>query len=590
MSKKRTRSAGYASGTAAASRPAPAAPPAAGPRSNRLPYGVAAGIALLVFLWAYSPVIRTGFLFDDTNQRFALPTEAGQPLSKWIGPVRPVLMFSYWMNVQISRESTLSYHVFNLSIHALAAVLVFLAVCKLLEWAAAGAALRTPLAAFGAALFLLHPLQTESVAYISGRSEALSGMLALASLTAFLYRKTEAISWPVTLAVLALFGAAVLSKEQAVVVPFVLLLTDFWWNPGFSLKGIFRNWKLYALCAAGGLAAVALFWKLILGVGTGGSAGFGMKDLGPYQYLCTQFRALWVYIANFVLPLNLNLDWEFSISRGIFDRGSILGLLALAALAAAAWRYRARFQLASYGYFLFLIFLLPTSSILPIKDPIADRRMYLPMIGLILIALDFLLRWRIDRKALAALCAAVLLAMVGLTYARVQLWSDPVALWEDTARKSPGKSRVHFQLAQAYFDAQQFDRASIEFEKAARIEKPDYALLLDWGLALDSLHQPAQALDKLRQAAALEPKAHVYTQIGKVYAGQQQWKEAMEAFNTAQTLDPNFTPTYAYKGLVRLATGDIAGGVQECRHALEIDANFQPARDCLATAQRLISQ
>ena len=61
----------------------------------------------------------------------------------------------------------------------------------------------------------------------------------------------------------------------------------------------------------------------------------------------------------------------------------------------------------------------------------------------------------------------------------------------------------------------------------------------------------------------------------------------MEAFNTAQSLDPNFTPTYAYKGLVHLATGDIAGGVQECRHALQIDANFQPARDCLATAQRL---
>ena len=587
MSKKAARAAGHRSPSAAVSRPVPPTPAAAAPRWNRLPYALPAGIALLVFLWAYSPVIRTGFLFDDTNQRFALPTEAGQPLSKWIGPVRPVLMFSYWMNVQISKESTLSYHVFNLAIHALAAVLVFLALRRLMEWAAIDAAVRTPLAVFGAALFLLHPLQTESVAYISGRSEALSGVLALASLTAFLYRKTKAISWPVTVAVLALFGAAMLSKEQAVVIPLVLLLTDFWWNPGFSLQGIVRNWKLYALCAAGGLAAVALFWKLILGVGTGGSAGFGMKDLGPYQYLCTQFRALWVYIGNFLLPLNLNLDWEFPISRGIFDRGSILGLLPLAALAAAAWRYRARFKLASYGYFLFLIFLLPTSSILPIKDPIADRRMYLPMIGLILIALDFLARWRVGRKPLAALCAAVVLGMAGLTHLRAQQWSDPIAIWEDTARKSPDKSRVHFQLAQAYFDAQQFDRASIEFEKAAQLEKPDYALLLDWGLALDGLHQPAKALEKLRQAAALEPKAHVYTQIGKVYAGLQQWKLAMEAFNTAQSLDPNFTPTYAYKGLVHLATGDIAGGVQECRHALQIDANFQPARDCLATAQRL---
>ena len=83
----------------------------------------------------------------------------------------------------------------------------------------------------------------------------------------------------------------------------------------------------------------------------------------------------------------------------IFDRGAILGLAGLLALAAVAWRYRRSFPLAGYGYFVFLVLLSPTSSILPIKDPIADRRMYLPMLGLILIAIDLLRRLKVDRKA-----------------------------------------------------------------------------------------------------------------------------------------------------------------------------------------------
>lgn len=555
------------------------------PRPSGVPYAAAA-VASLVLIWAYSPVMHTGFLFDDTNQRFARP-EASDPLRAWIGPVRPVLMFSYWLNVQISSQDTFSYHLVNLAIHAIAAILVFFVIRRLMEWAGTDPSSRAWMAGFGALLFLFHPLQTESVAYIAGRSEALSGMCAAASIALFVYRRSEAISWTEVPLVLLAFGAALLSKEQAVVVPAVLLLTDYWWTPGFSFKGIVRNWKLYALMAAGGLAGVALFWKMILGAGTNGSAGFGIRDFTWYQYLFTQFRALFVYIANFVLPLNLNLDWQFPISRTILDHGSIAGLAVLAGLTLAAWHYRVRFRLASYGWFLFLVLLLPTSSILPIKDPVADRRMYLPMIGLILIAIEFLGRWKVERKTVAALCGCILVVMTGLTHARAMVWSDAVTLWEDTVAKSPGRSRPHFQLAMAYYDQGKFDRAVAEFEKAAALEKPDVQLLLDWGLAYDGLHQPEKALDKLRQAAALEPTAHVYTQIGKVYADHRQWKEAMEAFGTAERLDPAYPATYAYKGLVHLANNDPAGAIPECRHALELDSRFQPARECLATAARM---
>ena len=574
--------------SAAAKAHAPAsAPPQKKPLSKGAWYAIAS-IPLLVFFFAYAPVISAPFLFDDTNQQYALP-EAANPLATWIGPVRPFLMFSYWANVQISRTDTFSFHVVNLLIHAVAALLVFLIIRRLLEWAGVEPQNRPWLAGFGAALFLLHPVQSESVAYIAGRSEALSGVFGLASICAFVYRRSNAISWLATFAVLLLFLIAMLSKEQAIVIPAALVLIDLWWNPDGPLRGILRNWKLYGLMALGGSAGVALFWRLILGQGTGGSAGFGIMPW--YQYLFTEFRALWVYIFSFILPTSLNVDWEFDLSRSLFEHGAIIALAGLAAAAAAAFYYRRRFPLAGFGFFLFVVLLLPTSSILPIKDPVADRRMYLPMIGLTLIAIDFLSRWRLDRRTIISASAAILAVMALATHARAEMWSDPVTLWQDSAAKSPGKSRPHFQLAQSYAFAQRYDLAVPEFEKAGALAPPSFDLLIDWGLAYDGAQQFDKALDKLRQAVpfAKTPReaAHAQTQIGKVYADQRDWPNAMQALETAEKLDPSFATIYVYKGLVHLATGDATGGARECMHAQSIDPTFQPIQDCLAQARKM---
>ena len=322
-----------------------------------------------------------------------------------------------------------------------------------------------------------------------------------------------------------------------------------------------------------------------IGTGSGGgSAGFRMKDLTWYQYLFTQFRAIFVYIGTFLFPANLNADWDFPISKTILDRGSIAGLMVLAALAAAAWHYRRRRPLACFGYFVFLLLLSPTSSILPIKDPVAERRLYLPMLGLLLILVDLAIHLKIERKALAA-GLMVLLAAAAATHARAAVWSSAVALWEDTVRKSPNKARDHFQLALAYYDQGSFDRSVAEYQKAAQLEPPEYSLLLDWALAYDGLNQPENALAKLRQAAAMEPRAQVYSQMAKVYGERGQWKEAMEALATAEKLDPNFAATYAYKGLVHLSTGDAAAAVTDFQRALAIDRNLEPAVQGLARAQ-----
>jgi len=553
-------------------------------RPSRWPYVLAATAAVLVSFWAYSPALHGPFLFDDTALPFALPGFT-ERLAVWIRGVRPALLFTYWLNAVISHDDPYSYHVVNVIFHWISSGLVFLIVRRIMEWAATDVPRRNLLAGFAAAVFLLHPVQTEAVAYLAGRSDGLSVMLAFAAFAVFLYRRQAAASWTVVAAVLALFTAGILAKQDVIALPALLLLTDYWWNPGFSFQGIRSNWKLYLPLFLGAVAAVAASWKIIT---TAESAGFGLKDFTWHQYFFTQCRALFVYLGMFLLPANLTADWDFAISRNILDHGALAGLVVLLALASAAWHYRRRFPLASFGFFAWLVLMAPTSSILPIRDPIAERRLYFSMLGLLLILVDLLGRLKVGRKALAAACLAVALVAAGATRARAAVWADPVALWQDTARKSPHKWRVRFQLAATYLFAGRYDRALTEFEQAAPLAPPDHNLLVDWGLALDGLNRMDEALAKLRQAAAMDPTAHVYTQIAEVYAKRTYWADAMDALATAEKLDPGFAPTYVYRGNIYFNTGQYALATAEYQRALKIRPDNQEALENLVKAQKLL--
>lgn len=574
--------------------PAPSSRSAAVPPLRWLPYALALASVLAAF-WVYGPAVHGPFLFDDNALPFALPG-FGAPFQVWIHYSRPLLMASYWFNVRLSGEDTYSYHIVNTVLHLLASGLIFLIVRRLLEWAGIPRPRRAWLAGFAAAVFLLHPVQAETVAYLAGRSEGLSDTLLLAAFALFLYRRSAAISWPMVAAVTFVFLAALLAKEQTIALPLLLLLTDFWWNPGFSFQGIGRNWRLYGLLAFGAAVGLVRYWPAIASIGTNGTAGFGMKDLAWYQYLFTQFRALFVYIALFLFPANLTADWDFPVSRTILDHGAVFGFIALVALAALAWRYRRQYRLASYGFFVYLVLMAPTSSILPIRDTIAERRLYAASLGLLLIAIDLLGRLKLQPRMLAAAASAVVLVLAVAAHGRAEVWSSARSLWEDTARKSPGKARVHFQLATAYCgpacggaiedqSPPQCGPAEREFAKAAQLEKPGYDLLVDWAAAYDCLNQPDQALAKLRQAAALENRAHVYTQIAKVYGERQRWPQALDALATAEKLDPNYAVTYAYRGLVHLGANQPAAAVQDYQRALALNANFPQAKEGLAQAQ-----
>jgi tetratricopeptide (TPR) repeat protein len=548
--------------------PAAAAAAASAPHRHWHYFALGAILAGIVVLWAYGPSMNGPFLFDDNYLPFAVSNISTQPLSAFLHGQRPLLMATYWLSARLSPDDTWWFHFLNVVIHCVTTVLVFFIVRRLVVWANIAESRRGLLAGFAAALFLLHPAQTEAVSYVAGRSDALSVMLAFAAFTVFLYRREEGASWKTAIAVLLLFGAALTAKEDTIALPALLLLTDLWWSRGSHWEAIRRNWKIYAPMLLASVAGIAFFWKLIMHSTT---AGFGFKEFTWYQYFFTEWRAIFVYLGMFLWPANLTLDWDFPISHTVMEHGAIIWLAILAALMAGAWTLRRRFPLASYGFFVFLILLAPTSSILPIKDPVAERRIYFAMLGLLLMLVDVLARLKVDRQALAAAGLVLVLLAGYATHARAEVWSDEVSIWEDTARKSPEAWRPHFQLAFAYYKAQRYDLALPEYQKTAQLHPFAPDLLLDWGLTYDSLNQLQPALEKLEQSAALYPTAHVYSQIGEVYGKLKDWPNSLAALEHAQKLDANFPDTYVYLGVVHTQTNQLGEALQDFRHALELD-------------------
>ncbi len=555
---------------------------AAEPRTNPWMWIYAAGLAIALFaaFEVYWPAIHGPFLLDDTHLTYMQPNAADIPLRAWVSQLRPLLMFSYWLNYQQSgAQNTFGYHAFNVLLHFFNSIFIFLAVRKVLSWAGVEETRAQILSFFAAGLFLLHPVQTESVSYIASRSETLSVFFVLAALVVYLSRKTAVVSIPRILALLALFAAATLSKEHTVVLPALFILTDYYWNFEFSPSVIWRNWKLYVPIAAGALFALLEILRILRG---NQSAGFQIQGLAWYEYFLTECRVIWDYIRLFVFPFGQNIDPDIDISRSITAHGAIIGLAGLLAVSTLAWIYRRRFPIASYGWFAFLILLAPTSAFVPIYDPMAERRMYLPFIGLLLITVEFLQRWKTSRNVLIGSLAVVLVAEGAVTYQRNLLWGNAIEIWKDTVSKSPRKLRPRFQLAFAEFQAGACSDSVDEFQRAAALEPPTYDLLLDWALAYDCAGNQQQAIAKLQQAAAEHPDGHLYSQIGMEYGKIGKYPEALDALATAQRLDPGFAMTYYYLGNIHAIQGNPVQAREDYQHVLALDPHNAPAAEAVA--------
>ena len=529
--------------------------------------------ALFLAFEAYGPALHGPFVLDDLYLPYTDPDAPRLPLLSWLRFQRPLLMFSYWLNFQMGATDPHIYHTTNVLLHFIVSIVVMLIAARLLEWAGVSGRMRTSLAVFSGGIFLLHPLQTESVAYVASRSEVLSVLFYYSAFAIFIYSNRDSISWPRAISVVVLFGAAAATKEHTLTLPALILLTDLFWHRG----GLRKNAALYGLIVLAGIAGAAVVLKILLAANT---VGFGLKGLSPVSYFFTQCRVIWTYVRMFFLPFGQNIDPDLPLSAGVLDHGAIFGLIALLLLVAGAWIYRKRWPLASFGVFVFLLLLAPTSSVIPIRDVLAERRVYLPFIGLILIVLEPLRRLQFQ-QAIGA-CAAALVACTVLTYQRSDVWSTPLTLWQDSVEKSPGKVRPRFQLAFAQYQLGDCASAVGNYEAAARLEPPDYLLFVDWANALDCAGRENDAITEFARAIRLnDNRAEAYIGLSAVYGKQHRTEEALNVLARAETVDPNIAQIYVNRGGVYTLLGNNSAAIKEFHRALSIEPNNRQAREAL---------
>jgi hypothetical protein len=410
---------------------------------------------------AYLPSLAGPFHFDDFNVIVDYPTVHtwGVFFANAGAGVRAVLKASYVLNWTLD-PSPLGFHIVNIGLHALNTVLLFFIGRNLIPDNVRNYSVSpAPLAAL---LFALHPMQTEAVTYISGRSSSLMAAFYLGALLAYL----RGAHW--TLSCL-LFVLAVATRETAVTLPAALLLIEL--CRGTPWRTIVQRQRAHWLLLAAGAVVILLsqrYFDLL-------AYGYGQRSLG--ENLLTQIGGVSYLVWHLVGLQDLNIDPALPTLTEWTPALAFQGLLLLTLFALGIANIRRRPWLA-FGILWFFLQLAPTNSIVPRLDVANDRQVYLACWGLFF-ALAVQIEW--PRAVAVALC----IVFAGASVMRQLDYRDEITLWEASVRSSPWNARAHNNLGYAYYQAGRKPEAKREFQTALfldRTEKKAKAnlVLLDW--------------------------------------------------------------------------------------------------------------
>jgi tetratricopeptide (TPR) repeat protein len=421
---------------------------------------------------AYSRTFSVPLIYDDVPAIADNPTirhlgSAFRPPINMTVSARPVLNLSLAFNFAAGGTDVRGYHATNLAIHILAGLTLYGIVRRTL--ARRGSPAASPVAFSAALLWLLHPLQTESVTYIVQRAESLMGFFYL--LTLYLYiRGAEADTpssrrWFFMSVAACLLGMA--TKEVMVSAPLVVLLYDRAFLAGSFREAWRRRWRVHA-----GLAATCLIlpYLVLSAHSRGGSAGFGV-GVPWWSYAMTQFPAIIHYLRLSLWPHPLIFDYGSALAHPSL-RVAACALAVTGLAAAAAW---ALFRNSAAGFLgtSFFAVLAPSSSIVPVAtETMAEHRIYLPLACVVVLVVAGIHRW----LGRAALPLYVILA-VGLfwaTFERNEVYSTEEGIWSDTVAKRPENERAHYNLGNMLSRTPgRHGEAIAQYEEALRL-KPDY--------------------------------------------------------------------------------------------------------------------
>ncbi len=524
-----------------------------------LPYFVLAGLVIA----AYGNTLEHAFQYDDINQILKKPwVRATEKIPEFIAnpSIRPVVILSFNLNYAISGFEVWSYHVFNILIHLGVVFLLY----RLILLTGKGTVIEGDPPAFrrmalvASALFALHPLNTQTVTYISSRSSSLSTLFYLLTMELFFrgWLKLRASGGRLSGACLLYFSGALLalliggfSKLIIITIPAMMFLYHFYF---FSGKRFFPWLKQQALPMV--MVGIPLFGTIAYRMMTPeGVLPTGKTFLTASQYLLTEsFVIPFEYFKKMLFPVNLSIDVHFPVYSDwthwrSYTGFALLGLFVLLIVRVSRTRPWMGFGLAWMG-----ITILPTSSFVPLHDVVVEHRTYLPLIGFCLAASALAEEWIRFARGLKPGgevwvlrgVGLVLVLMAVLLVDRNQVWKDEVSLWADAKAKAPWFIRPYNNLGEAYDKAGDYDNAIRIFKEALKLD-PNYIYALN--------------------------------NLGNVYGKLQQYRLALKYFERVVELDPNYAAGFYNLGRGQQALNQIEAAMQSYHRAIELEPHFEEA-------------
>ena len=551
-------------------------------------------VAAVLVVFAYMGTLTGPFVFDDEhniteNRRIRIthldPNGLYAAAFQSPLPTRPIANLSFALNYYFNGYNVVGYRFINILIHVINGFLVFgLARVTLQTPALEGSGGKTGfVAALAAIVWMLHPLHTQSVAYVVQRMTSLAVLFYLLAMLCYVRGR---LSFPGGRRRIFLFAGggiagllALGSKEIAATLPAFIFLYEW-----YFFQGLQENWLRRNLP---GLAAVGILTLVIalLYIGTQSPVE---KILAPYsdggvsagQRLLTQLRVVCFYISLIFWPApsRLNLDHDFPFSLSLFEPAATLpALLVLACLLAIAVIIARRDALSSYAILWFLGNLMIESSVIRLET-VFEHRTYLPSV-MPLFALTALLFRALRRKwAAIALLAALSVCWTGWTWQRSQVWGDAVVLWQDCVNKSPRKARPYNNLGSALSELGRLPEAAAHFRKAIEL-RPNYGdARYNLGYALLRLGQLEEGIQQIEEALRLEPENYMaHNNLGVAYLLQQNYPEAMRHLQKAVDLDPTYETARNNLAVALKNQGDLEGAIHHLEEAVRINPNYAEA-------------
>lgn len=494
-------------------------------------------LALLLLVFAcYYPSIQGDFIWDDDANVSANPTLRslkGLALT-WSDPhanqqFYPLTHTSFWIEYQLWELWPTGYRLTNLLLHALIAILLWRALRRLAlpgAWAAA-------------AIFAVHPVHVETVAWITERKNLLSAVFYMASFLVYwkwAVADTDQRGRGRYVAALLLFGCALLSKSAIVTLPVILLLL-LWWKRGrLQRADLLPVLPMVAMGLAMGIAT----W--ILEHGHVGASGAAWK-LSLSERLIVSSRALWFYATKLILPFDLN----FIYPRWVLERWHWLFPIAAAALPLLLWRWREKIGRGPFtGVAYFGLTLSPALGLIgfyfQIYAFVQDHLQYLASIGLIATATALAARHLASRSRIAAqlLLALLLLLLGGMSWQRSAIFTDQERLWTETLARNPDAWMARVNLGLVYEAQERRDEALEQY----RLALTDDNLLKDkahFNIAriLDQRGASAKAEQHYRQALEFNPNSvEALIGYGNLMTYAERTDEAISYYRRALEVEP----------------------------------------------------